>query len=36
MTFLAHIPSPPLSDFVASIWLNEGPGEHLNHVPIRD
>jgi hypothetical protein len=25
MTFLAHTPSPPLSDFVASIWLNEGP-----------
>lgn len=25
MTFHSHLPAPPLSDFVASIWLNEGP-----------
>ena len=25
MSFHKHFPSPPLSDFVASIWLNEGP-----------
>jgi AraC-like DNA-binding protein len=24
MTFHKHLPPPPLSDFVASIWLNEG------------
>ena len=25
MAFHTHLPPPPLSDFLASIWLNEGP-----------